>query len=134
MGSLIKALTKLGDLNARVQDEAQASYAQKLTKENARIDWSEEAALIERKIRAFNPFPCAWTTLNGQTFKIWQAALSSERNGFAGVITFRDKEVLVGTGDGAIVLQEVQIAGGKRLPVHDFLQGHPLLSGQKLGA
>ena len=132
--AIVTALTELNRLKPRVQDEAQASYAHKLTKENARIDWSEGAMVIERKIRAFNPFPCAWTTLDGQPFKIWQAGLSLKNNDCpAGVITFRDKAVLVGTGAGTIVLQEVQIAGGKRLPIHDFLQGHPLLCGQKLG-
>ena len=132
--AIVTALSELDHLSPRVQDEAFVTYAHKLTKEEARINWQEDALMIERKIRAFNPFPCAWTMLDGQTFKIWQAGLSFyTHNGDAGVVVLCEEGVLVGTGSGAIILKEVQIAGGKRLPIQAFLQGHPLVSGQKLG-
>lgn len=133
--AIVTALQTLPSLKASVQDENKVTYAQKLSKQEAQINWQEDAVTISRKIRAFNPFPCAWTTLNGQNLKIWQAeaeVLSSA--GSAGcVLAVNEKGVLVGAGDGAILLKEVQIAGGKRLPIKVFLQGNPLRVGQILG-
>lgn len=133
--AIVESLNNLSSLTPRKQDEASVTYAQKLTKQEAEVVWTEDAATIERKIRAFNPFPCAWTRINGENLKIWQASLvETNDNGAAGQILSVDNEgVLVGTGKGAILLKEVQIAGGKRLPIKIFLQGTPLQVGQMLG-
>ncbi len=131
--AIVYVLQHLQSLTAQVQDEAKVTYAHKLNREDSKINWQDEAVVIERKIRAFNPVPVAWTTLNGQSLKVWQSSLSQCIGTPGVVLSVRSDGVIVGTGSGSIVLEEVQIAGGRRLPVSVFLQGHPLVEGQQLG-
>jgi len=101
------------------QDESRATYARKLTKEDGRIDWTKPAATIERRIRAFNPWPGAYTFLDKTLLKVWKAVIEP-LPGPAGCISGD----IVFTGDGALRLLEVQPAGGKRMTFDAFMRGH----------
>ncbi len=132
-------LAARGGLTATPQPDEGVTYAHKIEKHEAAIDWSQPAALIERRIRAFDPFPGASTLLGDVVIKIWGAELDGvlpTENGLPGqVSSVSDEGITVVCGDGgALRLTELQRPGGKRLPVRDFLRGFPLHAGQRLGA
>jgi len=118
------------------QDDAQASYAAKISRSEAHIDWTRPAVEIDRLIRAFNPVPGAYTTWNGQTLKIWRAEPAPAVSGTtAGTVVQADPEgVVVAAGSGAIRLIELQRAGGKRLAPRQFLAGTPIDAGTRFEA
>lgn len=124
-----------GEIVPEAQAEDQATYAKRLSKELGRIDWQEEAAVIERKIRAFTSWPGAYTALSGKTLKIWSAQLTdTPADGAAGSVSAVTKEeIVVNCGDGRLALREVQLAGKKRMPVKEFLLGVRLQTGERLG-
>ena len=118
----------------RPQGAVGATYAAKITKEEARIDWSRAAASIERQVRAFDPDPGAFTFLAGDMLKVWRAAVVSGASGTPGAVLDVDRQgVLVACGHDALRLTEMQRAGGKRLPAHAFLAGCPVERGTRLG-
>jgi methionyl-tRNA formyltransferase len=126
-GLLVSVLDRLeaGTVEARPQDGSQASYAGKVTPEDARIDWDQPGASIVNRVRAFSPRPGAWTTLDGRRLKVWRARPAGEpRSGppgsFAGGA---EGSLVVATGDGSVVLEEVQPEGSRRMPGADFLRG-----------
>lgn len=129
--ALLGALAQLAaGQAARVpQDSARATYAAKLTRDDGKIDWSEPAEVIERKIRAFDPWPGAFTSLadasgNSRHLKIFRAAVVAQSTGAPGtVFTPNDTEVLVATGRGALRLDEVQLEGKRRMRAAEFLRG-----------
>ncbi len=126
----VEALGKL-PLPAEPQPAAGVTYAHKIEKAEAQIDWTRPAAELDRHIRAFNPFPGAQALFAGQTVKLWQARPVAG-SGRAGCILSVDKrEVIVACGEGALAVSELQKAGGKRLPVQQFLAGHPLKEGDR---
>ena len=104
------------------QDNALATYAPKLNREDGRIDWSEPAEVIERKIRAFNPWPGAFMELAGQSLKIFSATIIDHTDK-PGEILRTKNEFIVGAGKGALALREVQLEGKKRMNVNEFLRG-----------
>ncbi|MFM5164735.1 methionyl-tRNA formyltransferase [Aeromonas rivipollensis] len=112
-----------GDTAAEVQDDALANYAQKLSKEEARIDWSMEAVAIERCIRAFNPWPISWFEVAEQTIKVWQAeVIDSDHGQSAGTLLKADKQGIdVATGKGVLRLLTLQPPGKKAMSVPDLL-------------
>lgn len=112
-----------GDTVAEPQDDALANYAEKLSKEEARIDWSMEAAAIERCIRAFNPWPISWFEVAGQTVKVWQAEVVPQAHGqAAGTLLKADKQgIEVATGQGVLRLLTLQPPGKKAMSVSDLL-------------
>lgn len=125
---IVAALERL-PLPAQVQPAVGVTYAHKIEKAEALIDWSRSAAEIDRHIRAFNPFPGAQAQLAGQTVKLW-AARPVEGQGEKGRILAVDrKTIVIACGVGALAVSELQKAGGKRLPVQQFLAGHPLAVG-----
>jgi methionyl-tRNA formyltransferase len=130
---IVRALEQ--PLVAHAQDGSRATYASKIDKQEAHIDWNEPARAIERKVRAFNPIPGAATGYEGAVLKIWRAALAADVAAAPGMIVRANKQgVTVACGDGgAINLLEVQRSGGKRLPVAAFLAGNPLTAGGQLG-
>jgi methionyl-tRNA formyltransferase len=130
---IVRALEQ--PLVAHAQDGSRATYASKIDKQEAHIDWNESARAIERKVRAFNPIPGAATCYAGAVLKIWRAALAADVAAAPGMIVRANKQgVTVACGDGsAINLLEVQRSGGKRLPVAAFLAGNPLTPGGQLG-
>lgn len=116
------------------QPEEGVIYAHKLSKAEAELDWSLPAAVLERKIRAFNPVPGAWTDYGGKPLKIWSAGLAEGR-GRAGTVLRADAEaVVVACGEGALALCEVQPAGAKRMAAAAFAAGYRPVVGQPLGA
>ena len=112
-----------GDTTAEVQDDALANYAQKLSKEEARIDWSMEAVAIERCIRAFNPWPISWFEVADQTIKVWQAeVIDSDHGQPVGTLLKADKQGIdVATGKGVLRLLTLQPPGKKAMSVPDLL-------------
>ena len=129
-------LLKHGRLVARPQDESQVTYAPAIKKEDGRIDWTQDALSIERRIRAFHPWPSAYTSLRGRLLKIsavrvMQSALSDVAPGT--VLPSTPGQLLVATGRGALALEEVQLAGKKRLAITAFLRGQPQTPGTLLG-
>ncbi|HHW4403003.1 TPA: methionyl-tRNA formyltransferase [Aeromonas hydrophila] len=112
-----------GNTAAEAQDDAQANYAEKLSKEEARIDWSMEAVAIERCIRAFNPWPISWFEVAGQTVKVWQAEVIAQDHGqTAGTLLKADKQGIdIATGKGVLRLLTLQPPGKKAMSVTDLL-------------
>jgi methionyl-tRNA formyltransferase len=112
-----------GDTAAEPQDDALANYAEKLSKEEARIDWSMDAVAIERCIRAFNPWPISWFDVAGQTVKVWQAEVVAQDHGqAAGTLLKADKQgIEVATGQGVLRLLTLQPPGKKAMSVSDLL-------------
>ncbi|HEA3084966.1 TPA: methionyl-tRNA formyltransferase [Aeromonas dhakensis] len=112
-----------GDTAAEAQDDALANYAEKLSKEEARIDWSMEAIAIERCIRAFNPWPISWFEVADQTVKVWQAEVITQDHGQrAGTLLKADKQGIdVATGKGVLRLLTLQPPGKKAMSVTDLL-------------
>jgi methionyl-tRNA formyltransferase len=114
-----------GELQAVRQPEAGVSYAHKIEKTEAAIDWTLPAAVIARRVRAFNPFPGAATALAGESIKVWMAhAEAAPAAGVPGqVLAASAAGIRVQAADGAVVLTELQRAGGKRLAAGEFLHG-----------
>ncbi|MCH1926531.1 methionyl-tRNA formyltransferase [Shewanella sp. C32] len=123
--SLVEALTGLaaGTLTAEPQDDNLATYAEKLSKEEALLDWHKPALALSREIRAFNPWPVSYFTLNEQNIKVWQAQpLADSVNLPAGTIVSANKQGLtIATGAGQLVITEMQLPGKKAMPVADIL-------------
>lgn len=113
------------------QPESGATYAAKIEKSEAPIDWRQSAAQIGRQIRAFNPFPGALFHANGQAIKAWRATPEAA-SGEPGTVLAADRHgILVACGEGALRLLELQKAGGKRLAAAQFLAGTPLPVGTR---
>jgi methionyl-tRNA formyltransferase len=125
---VVQALDRL-PLAGEAQPTDGITYAHKIEKAEALIDWRWPAERIDRHIRAFNPFPGAQALMAGQTVKLWQAE-PVDASGHSGQVLAVDRDQLViACGNGAIAVSELQKAGGKRLPVKQFLAGHPLAVG-----
>ncbi|EGI75443.1 methionyl-tRNA formyltransferase [Hylemonella gracilis] len=143
------ALAQGGELRATPQPEQGVTYAHKIDKAEAHIDWSQPAELIARRIRAFNPAPGAQTLLDGEhggeVLKLWQAqaAEASHATDAPGtsapslpglVLALGAEGITVQCGQGQLLITELQRAGGKRLAAADFLRGTPLRIGALLGS
>lgn len=122
---LIETLAQLanGTAQPQVQDEAQVTYAEKLSKEEARVDWSLSAAQLERCIRAFNPWPMSWLEIDGQPLKIWKASvIDIDTTAEPGTIVDATKQgIQVATGDGILNVESLQPAGKKAMSAQDLL-------------
>ncbi|MDP2015687.1 methionyl-tRNA formyltransferase [Hydrogenophaga sp.] len=125
-----------GGLTAQKQPAVGVTYAHKIEKAEAAIDWAAPAETLARRVRAFNPFPGAATALAGEAMKVWAAHAEDAASGRApGEVLAADADgIRVATGAGVLVLTELQRAGGKRLAVGDFLRGFALAPGQVLAA
>ena len=130
---LTQTLVKLDEITPRPQDDAQSCYAHMLDKQMAVIDWSKSAHEIDCLIRGLNPWPIALTTLSGERLKVF-AAEKAAGNGEPGTVLEADpkKGLTVACGEGALKLTEIQLVGGKRMKVNDFLRGHAIEVGTKL--
>lgn len=131
---LTQTLVKLDEITPRPQDDAQSCYAHMLDKQMAVIDWSRSAHEIDCLIRGLNPWPIALTTLSGERLKVF-AAEKTAGNGEPGTVLEADpkKGLTVACGEGALGLTEIQLVGGKRMKATDFLRGHAIEVGTKLG-
>lgn len=105
------------------QDDELANYAKKLSKEEARINWSDDAAHIERCVRAFNPWPMSHFEAAENSIKVWQSRVAEQTSDKpAGTIVQADKTgIYVATGNGVLVLEQLQVPGKKAMPVQDIL-------------
>ena len=120
-------------------EESPTPYAAMITKQRGLLDFSESAEKLERLIRGLNPWPSAYTFLEGKTLKIWKAAVSGmeyDKNGqeaLPGTVVLTDKEgIHVVCGEGRLILQEVQLEGKKRMDAAAFLRGFPIAAGTRL--
>ena len=144
--ALLEVLDSIQTLQPQLQDDTHATYASKISKQEARIDWSLSAEVIERRIRAFNPFPIACAIHKGNRFKVYRAEIqpppamfSSTENIYGkqltGIILKVDGQgILVVCGEGVINILELQLPGKKIMSVREFLNGYPgwFCSGDRL--
>ena len=116
------------------QDDAQANYAEKLQKAEALIDWQQSAEQLSRTVRAFNPWPVAFTRFDEKNLRIWLAeALPDSTDATPGTVLAESRDGIdVATGDGILRVQQLQMPGGKALSAEQFLNAHSLL-GVQLG-
>ncbi len=139
-----------GGISAQKQDHERSTYAPMLTKEEGQIRWELPAVQIERLVRGLNSWPSAYTFYKGKTLKIWAASIASRPSGADAdvrpegqaqpapcrpgtVLQVTRTGILMATGTGGLLLHELQIEGKKRMPVKDFLLGHPITPGDILG-
>jgi methionyl-tRNA formyltransferase len=121
--------------SSRAQNDAAATYAGKISKAEAVIDWSRSAAEICRQVRAFNPAPGATTTVAGMTLKIWRAQPVTAMPGTPGTLISADANgLMIATADGTVRISELQKAGGKRLAAAAFLAGTAFAPGARFGS
>ena len=107
------------------QDDSKSVYAEKLSKAEAELDWKLPAEVLERKVRAYNPWPVAWCVLGGQRLRIWQAnVLESKLDGMPASIDSDGQSLVIGTADKSLSILEIQRAGGQRVPIEQFLRAH----------
>lgn len=136
---LLVALRQLEDGTAAriVQDNDQATYVKVLNKEMGKLDFREPAVKLERLIRGLNPWPSAYTYLDGKTLKLWQAAVEPQQHtkeAAPGEVTELRKDALVvATGEGTLLIRELQLEGKKRMTADAFLRGYPVAVGTILG-
>jgi methionyl-tRNA formyltransferase len=124
-----------GQIVPQAQPEG-ATFSQRLYKEAGRIDWRLPAPVLERMTRAYDPWPGTYTTYRGQRLRILRAQADADRQDArpAGhVILLPDQRVAVTTGEGVLVLREVQLAGKRAMSVDAFCRGYPDLIGSALG-
>jgi methionyl-tRNA formyltransferase len=119
-------LVAAGNAPRIAQDNARATYAPKLKREHGQIDWSESAEAIERRIRAYNPWPGAFMKVDHQNLKVFSASVV-DLNGQPGEVLRSDKDLIVAAGKGALSLTEVQLEGKRRMTAAEFLRGHGAL-------
>jgi methionyl-tRNA formyltransferase len=134
---LTKVLAQIeaGTVHPEPQDEALVTYAEKLEKSEAVIDWAQPATDIARKVRGLNAWPVAQTVYQGNVLRIWRAVAVNDDLSLQmepGLVRSVDKNMDVTTGKGFLRLLEVQLPGGKRMPVEAFLSAHDV-NGVKLG-
>lgn len=130
---IVEALPRLeqGELPGDIQPEEGVIYATKLEKAEAALDWRRPALLLDRAVRAFNPFPGATARMDDQNIKIWRVAAVPGTGEPGTVLAAGAEGIVVACGEGALRLLELQKAGGKRLPAADFLRGFALKPGQR---
>lgn len=129
----VLAQIEQGTLVAETQDETLVTYAAKLEKNEAVLDWHLSAIELDRKIRGLNSWPVAQTLFNDKVLRVWSAMISDcEQDLSAGEVRKLGKRMVVGTGEGCLDLLEVQLPGGKRMQIHAFLNSHDV-DGIKLG-
>ncbi len=132
--SIVAAIAEVAGGRARPEPQPQAgvSYAQKVQKCEAQIDWKAPAPLLERTVRAMRPSPGATARLQGSVLKLWRARVADACGVPGQVLTAGPEGVLVACGQGALLVTELQRAGGKRLQAGAFLHGVPLAPGERL--
>ncbi|MCR5791710.1 MAG: methionyl-tRNA formyltransferase [Lachnospiraceae bacterium] len=132
---LLETLPKLqkGEITPIKQNDDEATYARMLNKTIGKLDFSQPAEKLERYIRGLNPWPSAYTTLDGKTLKIWKAKVSdTHTEGMQGAVASVSKDAFsIGTGDKDLIILELQLEGKKRMDVAAFLRGYPLEAGHR---
>lgn len=135
--AIVEALDNLSSLKPQKQDDNEVTYAHKLTKAEAQLDWQRRADELERQVRAFNPWPVSYFMLEDKAYRCWQAESRKESPGKpAGTILSIDKDGLkIACNDGSLLLTSIQPPGKKAMSMQDFLNGHAsaFTVGYKLG-
>ena len=133
---LLETLEKMeaGDIRPIPQDHSKATYAPPLKKEDGHIDWKKEAAEIDRQVRAFNPWPGAFTTWGDRLLKIYRGGIRERTPaGKTGAVVWVGSDFIeVEAGKGSYLITEVQLEGRKRMTIREFLSGHPISAGAVL--
>lgn len=133
MGSVLDRLA-IAPISGARQPAEGVTYAAKIEKQEAWIDWTEPAEKIARKIRALNPVPGAYTTLDGSPIKMWRVRPAAGVGLPPGTaVSSRPEQLTISCGEGALAVAELQRPGGRRLPVEAFLRGTPIAAGTKFG-
>jgi methionyl-tRNA formyltransferase len=123
-----------GTLQREVQDDDQSSYAPMMKKEDGRIDWSRSALEVHNQVRGLDPWPGAYTSLDGELLKLARTTPQNHADASPGTVISADKDgVRIACGSGSLLVRELQLAGRKRLGAADFLRGCPLEPGTCLG-
>ena len=132
--ALVDALSLLaaGFAKAEPQEPAGVTIAPKIDRDSARIDWRREAVTVARQVRAFDPAPGAWATHDASTLKLFGGIPTDDR-GEPGCVLAAGDRLVVGCGDGALAVREVQPAGKTRLTVKDWVRGRGISLGARLG-
>jgi methionyl-tRNA formyltransferase len=130
--AIVEALRSIDSLVARAQDGAGATYAAKITKAEARIDWSRSQRAVDRQVRAFNPAPGAETRLGAEVLKVWEAEPATGAGKPGEVLETDAGRLVIACGDGALALTRVQRPGGKPMSAADFLRGARVARGAML--
>ena len=117
------------------QDAATATYAPRIRKSDGQIDWTRSAVYLARMVRAYNPWPVAFTSLNHERLRVWESvSLEKPCEDEPGrIVGANPSGIDVATGEGQLSLRVVQLPGARQVSVRDFLNAHPLLLGQRLG-
>ena len=129
--AIVEALSRIEELSLTEQDETQATYAKKILKTEAQIDWNMPASVLERRCRAFYPFPGLQTALRGETFKI-RAVRVVDAKGPSGTVLCAKKKLVVACSEGALECLKLQKAGKPVMDVEPFLQSFSITEGEKL--
>jgi len=130
--ALCAVLARPGPWPGTPQGEAGVSYAAKIDKSEARIDWTAAAAAVDRQVRAFNPIPGAWSEICGERIKAWQSSIAPLRGGVPGeILVVSDEALCVACGEGSVLLGELQRPGQRRGPARAFFQGLGLRVGDR---
>jgi methionyl-tRNA formyltransferase len=130
--ALVEALAQLSARTERPvpQDPCAATYAPKISRETARLDWTRDAASLERQVRAFDPVPGAWTSLDGAPVKLF-GAMPAVGGGEPGAVLSASDRLVVAAGTGAIAVSEVQPAGRNRLTTEEWVRGRGIAAGRR---
>lgn len=130
---MTEALADLKKLQAEPQDESLVTYAAKLQKDEAILDWRRPAVELVRQVRAFNPFPVAQAAMHGENWRIWFARLA-DGNGKPGEVLDTSDGIVVACGSGALRIEELQRPGGKRMDWKNFVAGAAIRPGDTFDA
>lgn len=132
-GLIVKTLTEIekGSLTPVKQDDSKSTHAKMLSKDMGKLDFSQEAVVLERKIRGLNSWPSAYTYFKGKTLKIWDADVEEQIGGgeYGSVCEVAKDSFCIVTGKGCLRIKEVQLEGKKRMDVSAFLLGYPIKTG-----
>ena len=127
--AIVEALARLDELTPREQGNAGASYAKKVSRADARVDWNQTSVSVERQVRAFNPVPGAEARVGDESLKVWNAEIATGSGRPGEVLVSDGERLVIACGEGAVALVEVQRPGGKRMAIKDFLRGAHLAIG-----
>jgi methionyl-tRNA formyltransferase len=133
---LLKTLEKMkaGDLRAIPQDHSKATYAPPLKKEDGQIDWRKGATEIDRQVRAFNPWPGAFTKWGDRLLKIYRGRIRERTpSGKTGEVVWVGSDFIeVAAGKDSYLIEEIQLEGRKKMTIREFLSGHSISAGTVL--
>lgn len=132
----VRRIANHDTITAQAQDEALACYAPKITKAEALIDWNEPAIVLHRKVRAYIPWPIAYTRFRKRVLRVWEVGRveSAARESLPGTVASADNDALrVNTGQGMLPICRLQLEGGKAVDVRAFINGHHPRPGERLG-